>query len=272
MVYMRNKLAKLALVATFGLGFAFSCSSGDDDKGGLSSSSEGSSVSSSSGDNSGGGTNGIFVDGRDSKSYKWVKIGKQIWLAENLNYAVEGGKCFGEGGTVHDGIDGTYTVITLSKAEIQANCDKYGRLYDWATVMDIDIKYNSEEWGGSDVKHQGICPAGWHIPSYAEWNALFLYVNDVSSKLKSTCCWTNDNDGSSAYGTDEYGFSALPGGSRLSNGSFYGVGSYGQWWISTEYSKKYILVRYMGYYGDIADQLVTLFPKINLHSVRCLQD
>jgi len=63
-----------------------------------------------------------------------------------LNYAV-GGKCYGEGSKVITETD----IITLSPAEIQANCDKYGRLYDWAMAMDIDARYNKN--GAEAVKN-----------------------------------------------------------------------------------------------------------------------
>jgi len=292
---MRSKFAKLALAAVFGLTFAFtfSCSSNNDDTGsssssngggGLSSSSDvsssssvtGGDLSSSSGGSSSSltGTSGIFVDDRDNKSYKWVKIDELIWFAENLNYAVEGSKCYGEGGQVEviNGHDNS-SYITLSSAEIQANCTKYGRLYDWATVMDIDTKYNKEEWGESDVKHQGLCAAGWHIPSYEEWNALFRYADDESEKLKSVNEWFSPHDGSMMTNCcNETLFSALPGGRRFRETIYDALGNYGHWWISTEYSSDHVLVRYMGYYGDIGDQKVTLFPKGSLFNVRCVKD
>jgi uncharacterized protein (TIGR02145 family) len=266
---MKTRLTKLVLVATFVL--AFSCSSNNDDTGSSSSSNGGSGLSSFGGGGSSSsltGTSGIFVDSRDTKPYKWVKIDQLIWFAENLNYVIEGGKCYGEGGKVFYDID---VYITLSPAEIQANCDKYGRLYDWATAMGIEAKYNKEEWGESDVKHQGICPAGWHIPNSEEWRSLFRYAGMVSSKLKSKNGWT-DIDGSDVSGTDDYGFSALPGGRGRPDGTFYVAGYYGHWWISTEFDKNSILVWYMAYYGDNADQYSALFEKNLLHSVRCVKD
>ena len=99
-----------------------------------------------------------------------VTIGTQTWMAENLNYAVDSSWCRGEGGPVFN--PSTNRFETLSKDEIQANCKTYGRLYQWASAMDIEAKYNSTKWNGSDVGHQGVCPAGWHLPSRAEWDAL----------------------------------------------------------------------------------------------------
>ena len=207
---------------------------------------------------------GSFTDSRDGKTYKTVKIGEQVWMAENLNYNAKGSKCYGEDGKVEIGYDENDNpiTITLSPNEIQVNCTKYGRLYDWSTAMNIDAKFNEEEWGGSDVKYRGICPSGWHIPSDGEWDALMTAVGgeDIAeTKLKATSGWTRDN------GTDDYGFSALPGGYGSSeDGRFHGVGSYGNWWSASGRSSSGDVCRIMYYGGEwLAGSC--------LYSVRCVQ-
>jgi len=208
-------------------------------------------------------------------------------MAENYNCNVEGNKCYGEGGKVgvYDETgswQGTWqgTWQTLSKAEIQANCDKYGRLYDWATAMGIDAKYNEEKWNGSDVKHQGICPSGWHIPSNTDWYVLMNFANPscyyggcdgAGNKLKATSGWYNYDGESSGNGTDDYGFSALPGGGGYSDGSFNKVGYDGFWWSTSECpGLGAAATRGMSYQIDgVYD---TCSDKGALYSVRCLKD
>jgi uncharacterized protein (TIGR02145 family) len=147
---------------------------------------------------------GSFTDGRDGKTYKTVKIGNQVWMAENLNYQTEKGS-------------GCYD----KKPEY---CNKYGKLYylDAALIA---------------------CPPGWRLPDIKDWNELLQTVGskwthicepetdncvsycDKTSKLKSKSEWG---------GTDDYGFSALPGGFRKGDGSFSGnIGRYGVWWTSS---------------------------------------
>jgi uncharacterized protein (TIGR02145 family) len=126
--------------------------------------------------------NGL-TDTRNGNKYKVVRIGKQVWMAENLNYKTEGSKCYGEGGEIN--IDGDK--IKLSNDDVQALCKKTGRLYN---NFDQTI----------------VCPSGWRLPSDEEWQILVDFVGGkeiAGKKLKSKDFWN---------GTDDYGFSALPAG------------------------------------------------------------
>ena len=170
-----------------------------------------------------------ITDPRDGKTYKTAKIGEQIWLAENLNYNAEGSKCYD------------------NKPE---NCEKYGRLYNWETA-------------------KNICPSGWHLPSENEWKALdkalgvdlnaagSVYVAGkelAEKKLKAKSGWDKGN------GTDDYGFSALPGGYGLSDGRFGLAGKNSHWWSKDRYR-----TINQSYWSD--DYLKSL-----LFSVRCIKD
>jgi uncharacterized protein (TIGR02145 family) len=205
---------------------------------------------------------GIWTDSRDGKTYKITKIGEQVWMAENLNYNVSGSKCYGEDGLVYDK-DELYKDergITLSSSEIQANCDKYGRLYDWAAAM-------------------AVCPSGWRLPSNADWDKLYryadgdegmenLYYSKMAGKyLKSKEGW-NDYKGKSGNGEDTYSFSALPGGGGYSGDDFYNVGDNGYWWSSSANNSNYAYLRGMDYYDDGAYWYH--YDKDFLFSVRCV--
>ncbi|MCL2284628.1 MAG: InlB B-repeat-containing protein [Fibromonadales bacterium] len=93
-----------------------------------------------------------FCDKRDGNLYKIVKIGEQVWFAENLNYNASGSRCYDD---------------------LQSNCEKYGRHYDWATAMVLDKECNEMDCSGRvSYMHKGICPEGWHVASQGDWGAL----------------------------------------------------------------------------------------------------
>jgi uncharacterized protein (TIGR02145 family) len=244
---MRTKLSKIALAAGFGLSLAFtlSCSSDDGGDTGSSSSSGGGTYNSSS--SGGGGSGG--GEGNNISGYKTKQIGDQVWMAENLNYNVAGSKCYGDD---------------------PANCDKYGRLYDWATAMALPSSCNSTSCSSQiNAKHKGICPSGWHIPSDAEWTTLTDYVGGSSTagtKLKATSGWYDNGNG-----TDIYCFSALPGGLGYSGGGFSSVGYNGYWWGASEGNSNSAYGRYVYYYDELVHYYY-YYGKSYLFSVRCLQD
>lgn len=94
---------------------------------------------------------GFVVDTRDGQTYKTTKIGTQVWMAENLNYAVPDK-------------DGAYSSCYDNDPK---NCEIYGRLYDWFTTL-AGAKSSAAIPSGV----QGICPSGWHLPSQLEWEIL----------------------------------------------------------------------------------------------------
>jgi len=124
--------------------------------------------------------------------------------------------------------------------------EENGRLYDWETA-------------------QKACPEGWHIPTDKEWQQLFDFVGDnPGKKLKAKDGWEDGGNG-----TDDFGFSALPGG--YSDGSsFDDVGDVGFWWSATENGTYNAWCRYM--YSGNANVFRYNYNKSNLHSVRCVQD
>jgi uncharacterized protein (TIGR02145 family) len=198
---------------------------------------------------------GTFTDTRDDKIYKWVKIGEQTWMAENLNYNVN-----------YNGSD------SKCYSDNTANCTKYGRLYTWATAMALHSICNSflstnDNNCATETPHQGICPSGWHLPSDDEWTQLVNYVGDsltAGTKLKAASGWSNGGNG-----TDDYGFSALPGGNGHSSGNDH-IDKGGYWWSSTEYGAGNAYNR--GMYYDYVYVYRDYFGKGRFNSVRCVKD
>ena len=193
-----------------------------------------------------------FCDDRDGKSYKSVVIGNQTWMAENLNFEAEGSKCYGNN---------------------PANCDKYGRLYNWGTAIAESSCNRAICSSWITENHKGICPTGWHVPSDAEFQALVTFAggnNTAGNALKATSGWNDRSNGSSGNGTDQHGFSALPGGGGYSSGSFFNVGNNGFWWSATENSASLAYDRVMDVSGANVVRVSNI--KSGLYSVRCLQD
>ena len=149
-----------------------------------------------------------FCDERNGKKYVYVKIGEQTWMAENLNYNATNSKCYGNN---------------------ENNCVTYGRMYNWDTAMN-----NASSSIAVPSGVQGVCPTGWHLPSPNEWGEMTTYIggsNTEGKKLKATNGWNSNGNG-----TDDYGFSALPGGVGYSGGDFYSIGSEGGWWSTKDNS------------------------------------
>jgi len=234
---MRNYPSKIALTAGFLLAMSFTLScSGNDSSNNAGCSTEQKTVNGGNSDK-----------GNDIKNYKTVKLGDQTWMAENLNYNITGSKCYGECGQVVEFYDEeNYNLRTLSNAEIQANCDKYGRLYGWATAMALPSSCNSSSCASQiSAKHKGICPLGWHIPSYEEWETLGNYIG------------TND-------------FLALPSGAGDGKYGFKRIGENGYWWNASEYNSKNAYRRVIRYSNKNIES--SYDDKSNLYSVRCIKD
>jgi uncharacterized protein (TIGR02145 family) len=192
------------------------------------------------GDNNNGGSNNN--DGGGS-----VPIEK--WMTNNLNVETADSWCYGEGGQVK--VDGDW--VTLTSSQIQANCAKYGRLYTWESAKAACLSI------------------GKRLPTREEWTALVTAAGGEStagSKLKSSTGWTSYGSISS---TDQYGFSALPGGGHNnSGGSFVNAGYSGYWWTATEYNGSNAYGRIMYYSNDYVGE--DHYDKSHGRSVRCVED
>jgi uncharacterized protein (TIGR02145 family) len=130
--------------------------------------------------------------------YPIVGIGNQCWMRDNLNYATGSSWCY---------------------ANNAANCNTYGRLYNWSTAITA-------------------CPSGWHLPSDAEWKTLEMHLGMTQAQADATG-WRGTNQGSqlstlTLNGTNSSGFTALMSGYRDTNSSFYSLDSRTHFWSSTE--------------------------------------
>lgn len=190
-------------------------------------------------------TAGSFKDKRDGQIYKTVKIGNQVWMAQNLNYSMRESTCY-----------------DLSNA----NCRTYGRLYTWNAA-------------------QFACPNGWHLPDTTEWIDLFNFAGGymvAGKKLKSKRLWQKHFDGSRNNGDDSYGFSALPGGQVTNSGTFFGLGFINGFWTSSRYLLKvnyqtlgtqyYDYVCVATFTGDVASKCSYCREWEHYFSVRCVKD
>ncbi len=212
---------------------------------------------------------GTFTDSRDSKTYKWVKIGNQVWMAENLAYTGDG--------IIHKSsvVDWTSNDLNRYKGWCYPENDnslggKYGVLYQWEAA-------------------EIACPSGWHLPTHAELVELVTYltdngysydgyegVADIAKSLASDEDWVvSDEEG--AVGNSDYpevrnksGFTALPAGIREMGGDFNMLYYGAYWWTATEYSSTTVYGHdiHAGLpYSDFSN-----YSKMSGFSVRCVKD
>jgi uncharacterized protein (TIGR02145 family) len=223
---------------------------------------------------------GTVVD-IDGNTYKTVTIGTQEWMAENLRTTKfrDGSDILYLGEDTLVWMNNNTPAYSWYQAD-QGNRNTYGALYNWYTV-----------------RHEaGLCPEGWRVFSNNDWNKLLqhlmqthersndaLDVNAVGKLLKS-CRQQNNplggncdtgvhprwNPHADHYGTDDYEFSATPGGLRTSTGSFLGRGAYGLWWTSSEFDIYNATVVYLNF--DFSKTFQNNRHKNHGMSVRCMRD
>ena len=197
---------------------------------------------------------GIVKDA-SGNSYKTVKIGNQIWMAENLKterYA---------NGDLIPNVKGDSNWSNINTGgwcnydNSKQNDEIYGKLYNWYAAADS----------------RNVCPNGWHVPLYEEWVLLIDNLGGkelAGSKMKSNGPphWYQPNNDA----INLSGFSGLAGGDRSCHGKFYKIGEFGYWWISSEYDSVYSWYGYLNNKDNDAAQF-TNYKHTGL-SVRCLKD
>jgi uncharacterized protein (TIGR02145 family) len=174
----------------------------------------------------------VLIDTRDGKIYNTVSIGSQCWMAQNLN---TGKRIRGDSVQTNNG-----KIEKYCYNNDETNCDVYGGLYLWKEWMNYTTPSNL-----NPSNRQGICPAGWHIPSDGEWcqmeqvlestiicNSWNWHGDLLGGKLKEsgTVHWDSPNTGA----TNESGFTVLPGGYRYPDGNFRFLHTDGYIWTSQQ--------------------------------------
>lgn len=202
------------------------------------------------------GDSGTFTDSRDGQSYKYVKIGSQYWMAQNLNYR----NMFGEKDTV--GICYGY---------LASNCAAYGRLYYWDAAVAGASPSNTIPSGV-----QGICPSGWHVPSDTEWGTLITYVGSDSAGIKLSSASGGSNCGNCSWAqghaTDMYGFAILPAGAYYEDAGFGDLGNNTFFWTSYENCPVCAWYRYFGAGGAAVFSGNSKYYRGNYFSLRCVHN
>jgi uncharacterized protein (TIGR02145 family) len=200
------------------------------------------------------------VNDIDGNVYKTVKIGTQVWMAENLRVThYRNGDSIPEKRTDKEWKYAVWSGNEPKPAWCYYNNDPandiiYGKLYNWFVVNDP----------------RGLAPEGWHLPSDEEWTSLTGNLGGGAGVLmKSTSGW-QENKGKKGNGTNTCGFTALPGGYRYIYGSYSSLGDVGLWWSSTECSATYAYSRHMGYNYSAVKR--PIHNKQYGFSVRCLRD
>lgn len=193
-------------------------------------------------------------DTRDKSVYKTVQIGDQRWMAENLRFKVKKGSyCY---------------------ENKEYNCDRYGRLYDWATAMKMTDHYNRITIGKNANKIQGLCPDGWHLPTNKDWKKLKFFVgkkgksDGVGVSLRSQDQWEVER--SLPLASDEFGFNAVPSGERYYGGEYMDLNRSAIYWSSTEYDAGGAYFWRLSYDSRSIDRIFE--SKENGASIRCVED
>jgi len=188
-------------------------------------------------------SNSTFIDSRDSNIYQIVTIGNQVWMAENLKYLPSITEPnTGSATTLCYYVYG-YNGTNVDEAKESVNYNTYGVLYNWAAAM-----AGSASSVANPSVVQGVCPIGWHLPSYMEWTELTDYLGGdyvAGGKLKETGTihWNSPNEGA----TNETGFTALPGGYYQFDEDFSSICYFGIWWNATEYNTNFAWSHYLNF-------------------------
>lgn len=201
------------------------------------------------------------------KKYKTIKIGTQIWMAENLNYGVMAAT------SLTNKVDqvGNHKFCYNNLDE---NCDEHGGLYQWHTAMGFPVECSYTELCENMIEekhHQGVCPNGWHIPKAEEWHELLPFFNPskVISYQK-----TNTVDFSTLLesGSNDYGFSLKMSGQIHGGGGSFSLGKNSYFRQIEEVDMEISLLRNFDLSRETISESDASYTKQIGISIRCIKD
>ncbi len=194
----------------------------------------------------------------DGNVYKTVKIGNQVWMAENLNVTH-----YNDGGDIYN--------ATASATNPDSWIERTGGLRCYYDNDQNNGKIYGQLYNWDAVKTGKLAPQGWHIPTKAEWETLTAFLggeNNAGVKLKATTLW---NSGSTDPGDNSSGFAALAAGGRGSHlGIFAGKGTVAGFWSSTK-AGTFLYSYILSLNSAMFNAFNTTSEKEGL-SVRCIKD
>ena len=206
-----------------------------------------------------------ITDARDNQVYSTVLIDSQCWMKQNLNVGARIN-------TAQESINNSITEKYCNN-DNESNCAVYGGLYQWGEMVQyLNGASNSTSWDPVPAGNvQGICPAGWHLPTDEAWTTLTTYLGGTAvagGKIKEAgyVHWVAPNTGA----TNSSGFTALGGGNRDYGGYYYSTTQTGVFWSATNYSGDHAWYYSLAYYLERIDRLHT--SKYDAFSVRCIKD
>jgi uncharacterized protein (TIGR02145 family) len=199
-------------------------------------------------------TYGEMID-QEGNVYKTVMIGNKEWMAENLNTSL-----YRNGNEIQTGLAPANWQTSVSGAWQYYNQEEihecpHGKMYNWYAVNDA----------------RGLCPAGWHVPTEADWSGLEIALGGqlvAGNKMKATgtVYWLGGNAGA----TNESGFSALGSGFYYFYGSFEGLTQGVNFWSATSFDASSAWVRTISF--DMPNLALSIYPKNSAFHIRCVRD
>lgn len=190
---------------------------------------------------------GTFTDNRDGREYQWVRIGTQVWMAENLAWLPDVSPP-SEGSSEQP----LHYVFRFMGSSVESArkwdfYESFGVFYNWPAAMNGADSSNRVPSGV-----RGACPEGWHLPSDAEWEILVNFLGGqyaAGKPLKSVRGW-NEFEDNPGKGSNESGFNAIAAGARHTSEGFYQLGFNAFFWSSTANDDFSAWYRYLGYFHN----------------------